>query len=128
MTSEQRLDRLERIAKLFVRAGLRERGNRRELDDKINIIINAQIAYEERFAQNEERFAQNEERFARNEERFARNEERFARNEERFAQIEAQFARTDAQIKALTEAQTRTDERLATLIEIVTNKQNGRNR
>jgi len=113
MTSEQRLDRLERIAKLFVRAGLRERGNRRELDDKINIIINAQISFEERFA--------------RNEERFARNEERFARNEERFAQIEAQFARTDAQIKALTEAQTRTDERLATLIEIVTKKQNGRN-
>ena len=121
MTSEQRLDRLERIAKLFVRAGLRERGNRRELDDKINIIINAQIAYEERFARNEERFAQNEERFAR-------NEERFARNEERFAQIEALFARTDAQIKALAEAQTRTDERLATLIEIVTKKQNGRNR
>ena len=57
MTSEQRLDRLERIAKLFVRAGLRERRNRRELDDKIDIIVNYQITNEERFAKNEERFA-----------------------------------------------------------------------
>ena len=50
MTSEQRVDRLERIAKLFVRAGLRERSNRRELDEKINIIVNAQTDKEERFA------------------------------------------------------------------------------
>ena len=73
MTSEERFDRLERIAKLFVRAGLRERRNRRELDEKINIIINSQIE----------------------------NEERFARNEERFAQLADVLARTDAQVKAL---------------------------
>ena len=57
MTSEQRLDRLERVAKLFVRAGLRERRDRCDLDEKINIIVNAQIANEDRFAKNEERFA-----------------------------------------------------------------------
>ena len=57
MTTEQRLERIERIAKLFVRAGLRERRNRRDLDDKINIIVNYQIQNEERFAKNEERFA-----------------------------------------------------------------------
>jgi hypothetical protein len=105
MNSEQRLDRLERIAKLFVRAGIRERRNRNELDEKINIIVNYQIA----------------------------NEERFARNEER-------FARTDTQIKALAEAQSetrkivnelavsqkRTDERLSTLIDIVTKDRNGK--
>ena len=39
MTTEQRLERIERIAKLFVRAGLRERRNRQYLDEKINIIV-----------------------------------------------------------------------------------------
>jgi hypothetical protein len=50
MTSEQRLDRLERIAKLMVKAGLRARGQMREQDEKIRIIIDAQIKNEERFA------------------------------------------------------------------------------
>ena len=50
MTSEQRLDRLERIAKLIVRAGLRERRRILEQDGKIDIIIDAQIKNEERFA------------------------------------------------------------------------------
>ena len=58
MTPEQRLDRLERIAKLFVRAGVRARRDMGRLDEKINIIIDAQIKNEERFARNEERFAQ----------------------------------------------------------------------
>lgn len=50
MTPEDRLDRLERIAKLFVTAGLRARRNMRDLDEKISILIDAQIANEERFA------------------------------------------------------------------------------
>ena len=100
MTSEERFDRLERIAKLFVRAGLRERRNRRELDEKINIIINSQIE----------------------------NEERFARNEERFAQLAEVQARTDAHVKALAESQKLTGERLNTLIDIVTRDRNGNSR
>jgi hypothetical protein len=64
MTSEQRLDRLERIAKLFVTAGLRARRNMRDMDDKINILIDAQIRNEERFAKSDERFAKSDERFA----------------------------------------------------------------
>jgi len=48
MTSEQRLDRIERIAKLFVTAGLRARRNMRELDEKIGILVNLQIQNEER--------------------------------------------------------------------------------
>jgi hypothetical protein len=47
MTSEQRLDRLERIAKLLVRAGLRARSQLREQTD---ILIDAQMRNEERFA------------------------------------------------------------------------------
>lgn len=50
MTNEQRLDRLERIGKLFVKAGLRVRQQVREHDDKINIVINFQIQNEKRFA------------------------------------------------------------------------------
>jgi len=44
MTPEQRLDRLERIAKLMVRAGLRERKETRE---KINVLIDAQLRTED---------------------------------------------------------------------------------
>ena len=57
MNSEQRLDRLERIAKLFVTAGLRARRNMRDTDEKMNILIDAQIRNEERFANSDERFA-----------------------------------------------------------------------
>jgi uncharacterized protein YigA (DUF484 family) len=50
MTTEQRLDRLERIASLFVKAGLRARAHAREQDQKIDILIDAQVGNEERFA------------------------------------------------------------------------------
>src|SRR5437762_10502392 len=112
MTTEQRLERIERIAKLFFRAGLRERRNRQYLDEKINIIVNYQI-------QNEERFAKNEERFAKNEERFAKNEERFAKNEERFGKL------TET-VNQLAEAQTGTDRRLNSLIELIERDRNGK--
>lgn len=98
MTTEQRLERIERIAKLFFRAGLRERRNRRELDEKIGIIINCQIL---------------------NEERFAKNEERFAKNEERFAKL----AET---VNQLAEAQSGTDRRLNLLIELIERDRNGK--
>lgn len=65
LTSEQRLDRLERIAKLFVAAGLRARRNLRDMDEKMNILIDAQIRNEERFAMSDERFRRSDERFAR---------------------------------------------------------------
>ena len=51
MTSEQRLDRLERIATLFVKAGLCARANAREQNQKINILIDAQVRAGERFAE-----------------------------------------------------------------------------
>ena len=47
---EDRLDRLERIASLLVRAGLRARREMRRQDDKITIMMDAQIKNEERFA------------------------------------------------------------------------------
>jgi hypothetical protein len=51
MTPEEKLDRLERIARLMVRAGLRARREMRQQDDKITIMIDAQIKNEERFAE-----------------------------------------------------------------------------
>ena len=98
MTTEQRLERIERIAKLFVRAGLRERRNRQALDEKINIIVNYQILNEERFAKNEERFAENEER----------------------------FAKLTETVNQLAEAQTGTDRRLNSLIELIERDRNGK--
>jgi hypothetical protein len=70
VTPEQRLDRLERIAKLFVRAGLRARRNMRELDEKINMLVDAQIKAEDRLKKFDERSAKSDERFAKFDERF----------------------------------------------------------
>jgi uncharacterized coiled-coil DUF342 family protein len=49
MTTDQRLDRIERILTLYYNAGRRERKRVREVDEKINILINAQIENEEGF-------------------------------------------------------------------------------
>jgi hypothetical protein len=65
MNSDEGIARLGRVSKLFARAGRRERKRVRTVEEKvltaekrIDIIIDFQIATEERFAQNEERFAQ----------------------------------------------------------------------
>ena len=50
MTPEQRLDRLERVVNLMVKAGLRARSHMRQQGDKINMIIDFQMHNEERFA------------------------------------------------------------------------------
>lgn len=50
MTHEERLDRLERIARLFVKAGIEARRQSRAQDEKINILIDSQIKTDERFA------------------------------------------------------------------------------
>src|SRR5690349_8435859 len=47
MTPEQRLDRLERVAKLFVAAGLRAREQSRQQSEKINILIHMHMQHEE---------------------------------------------------------------------------------
>ena len=61
MTDEQRLDRLERIVKLMIKAGLRARQQSREQNEKINILIDSQIKTDERLAASA---AKTDERFA----------------------------------------------------------------
>jgi hypothetical protein len=102
MRAEQRLDRLERIAKLFVAAGLRMRRNMRELDEKIGILVDAQIANEDRFAALASSQQQTNQKLV---------DLRIA-NEERFA--------------ALAESQNQSEQKLAALIDIVSQQTNGK--
>lgn len=100
MTQEQRLDRLERIAKLFIKAGIRARRNIRQLDEKIGMLIDAQIKTEDSMKEMLEAQHQNDVRFAKTDERFVRSDERFAKSDERFAKFETQ---TDQTLKILME-------------------------
>ena len=84
MTPEPRLDRLERLAELFVRAGIRYRRDLRELGDKLNIMVDMQIKNEERFALNEERLAALSEK-----------------TDQRFMQLADSLARTDGNLAEL---------------------------
>ena len=108
MTPEARLDRLERITKLIVRAGVRYRRDLRDLGDKLNIIINAQI--------------QSQERFARNEARLAKLAERTDR---KFAELADSQAQTDGMIKELRKSQAQTDRSVKDLIKNLRRGRNG---
>ena len=119
MTHEQRLDRLERIAELFVRAGVRYRRYLRELGDKLNILVDTQIKNEERFEQNAAAF---QSLSAEYDKRFNRHEERFSRSEARLAKLSEI---TELKFVELAESQSRTDRSLAELIKIVKRGRNG---
>ena len=130
MTSEQRLDRLERIAMLMTRAGSRVR---REQNDKINIIIDAQIRNEDRFARNEERFsvlARSHEELAQSvvglRTELARSHVELAaliaRSHDELAQRHNELAQS---LSLLAEAQTRTESRLDSLIDTINRDRNG---
>ena len=111
MSTDQRLDRLERIVMMFARAGARAR---REMNEKINMLIDAQIKNEDRFAKFDERFSKFDERCAKYDALFAMHNERFAKSDER-------SARTDERLKELGQ---RTDKTLQILMDLVRNRQN----
>src|SRR6185436_19873934 len=104
---EERIDRLERIAKLLVRAGLRARREMRQQDDKITIMIDAQIKNEDRYADLRASLNQHDEKIA--------------------MLIEAQL-RTDQRFAELAESLKHTDRRMDTLIDIVQKDRNGKSR
>lgn len=87
MTPEQRLDRLERIAQLMVKAGLRARRHAREQDEKLDILIDAQIQSEARQARSDERQARSDERLDRLAEAQARSDARQVRSDERLDRL-----------------------------------------
>src|SRR5258705_12613921 len=78
MTHEERLDRLERIARLMVRAGLRARRELRQQDDKITIMIDAQIKNEDRFAELANSQNQHDDKITIMIDAQVKNEDRFA--------------------------------------------------
>jgi len=105
VTQEERLDRLERIARLMVRAGLRARREMRQQDDKITIMIDAQIKNEDRFAELAESKNQHDAKIKIMIDAQIKNEDRFAE---------------------LAESQKNTNRRLDDLIDIVQKGRNGK--
>jgi hypothetical protein len=100
MTPEVRLERLEQIAKLLLKAGLRQRRESHEQADKIDQLINHQAIYEQRFTDQNGRIDNLIKLQKDNEVRFAR----------------------------LAECQINTERRFQALIEIVHEARNGRSR
>jgi len=115
MTHEQRLDRLERIARLMVRAGLRARREMRQQDDKITIMIDAQIKNEDRYADLRASHKQHDEKIAMLIAQQLRTDERFAElAEAQKGLAESQKGLAESH-KELAESQKTTDKILAEL-------------
>lgn len=120
MTSEHRLERLERILKLIIKAGARERKETRE---KINALIDAQMRTEDTLKKFEARTddfqAHTQEFLFRLEEAQLHTEEalsRLARGQER---LKAAQVRTEEAMARLAQAQASTDEKLNSFIDTV---------
>jgi predicted transposase YdaD len=146
MTSEQRRDRLERIAMLMVRAGARVR---REQNEKINIIIDAQIRNEDRFATLAEDLARSHKELSgliaqshkelsgsiaqSHSELSGSIAQSYNELSESIAQSQNELSGSIGQsqnelsqsLTELAKAQTRTENRLDSLIEIITSDRNG---
>ena len=104
MTPEERLDRLERIARLLVRASLRARREMRQQDDKITIMIDAQIKNEDRYAKLAASQDQHDEQIAILIGAQLKNEERFAELAESQKQLAESQKTTDRILAELTES------------------------
>jgi hypothetical protein len=120
MTPEHRLDRLERILLLVVRAGARERKETRE---KINALIDAHMRTEatlERFEARSDDFeAHTQEFLFRLEEAQLHTEEALARLARGQDRLKAAQMRTEESMTRLAQAQASTDERLNSFIDTV---------
>jgi len=118
LTPEQRLNRLERIVKLFVKAGLRAREQGREQTERIQMLIDRQIRNDDKFAAHEEKFGDHDEKVSfllsqqiRTDEKFGDLIEIQKRNEERFV--------------LLADSQADSEKRLTSLIETIRTANNG---
>ena len=112
MTPEQRLDRLERVAKLFVKAGLRARKQSREQDEKINILIHSQMEAAEHIS--------------RLEETVNRLGAKHAETEEIVNRLGAKHAETEEIVNRLAVGQAKTDEALRAFINSLRKGRNGK--
>lgn len=111
MTPEQRLDRLEKIVKAVVKEGLRER---REMRDRINALISAQMRDEEAVTQYKVR---TEEAMAHLAHAQANTQKALGQFMRRTDETMAQLAgRTDEGMAHLAHAQANTEEKLSAFI------------
>ena len=100
MNSERRLDRMEQLLRLLIRAGKRGRPKLNALDERITMLINAQMATEDQLRE-------------MNEQSIAMRDDLDRRSREVFEL----FRMTDDKLGRLTEAQMFSDKRLSALIE-----------
>ena len=123
MTSEQRLDRLEWIAKCFVRAGLRARRNMQAQDEKINIIINNQIGHDERLASLNQSLRQSHHELSQS---IAQSHSELSQSiEKSHGELSGSHQELSRSMSELAKAQVQTNQRLDSLIEIVKRDRNG---
>src|SRR5678815_2179626 len=100
MNSERRLDRMEQLLRLLIRAGKRGRTKLNDLDERITMLINAQMATEDQLRE-------------MNEQSKAMRDDLDYRSREVFEL----FRMTDERLGRLTEAQMFSDKKLNALIE-----------
>ena len=127
MSPEERLDRLERVAKLLVTSGRRTRN---ELRTNINALIDAQMRHEARF---DEQFAKLSAGQAQNDlllRELIVTQGRTEKKVEELAVSHQQLAASHQELaeahKDLAVSQKHTDEKLSTLIDIVERDRNGK--
>ena len=108
MTPEQRLDRVERILGLFAREGRRWRVQKREQDEKINILIQAQMETTEKLNRTSEHV-----------DKLAANHAVFEK------QMAASHAIHDKEMAELRESQKLTDKALRAFINSLSKGRNG---
>ena len=110
MTTDQRLDHIERILTLFFNAGRREWKKVREVDEKITMLINEQIKNDDRFQklrdQTNRKWQETDRRF---QETNRQIQETSREMREGFRELRDLFWKTDERINRLDDAQKRTD-------------------
>jgi len=120
MSPEERLDRLQRVAKLLVTSGRRTRN---ELRTNINALIDAQMRHEARF---DEQFAKLSAGQARNDLLLKELIVVQGRTEKKVEELAVSHQQLAEAHKDLAVSQKHTDEKLSTLIDIVERDRNGK--
>jgi chromosome segregation ATPase len=136
MTIDQRLDRAERVLLLMVKAGRRERKRMRDLDEKIAMMINAQIQNEDGFREIRELFRETDRKWQETDRKWQETDRKWQETDRKwqetdrkwqetdrkwqetrrqFREIGDLFRRSDERITRLAETQNRTDRKVAEL-------------
>jgi chromosome segregation ATPase len=147
MTLERRIARAERVLKMFVRSGRKYRRQFREnvqmlihmqmrdndewrarhraMDEKINILINAQIATDEQMKRTDEQMKRTDEQIKRTDEQIEALTARQAKTDESLDRSAASQAKTDETLDRLAVSQAKTDQTLERFINSLSKGRNG---